>query len=100
MRASLGKLLLLISSLSIYAVGQSPVSTPIRSFSSLPSTCNGGSATKPSDMVHLVTGGVRAPYTCTSPNVWTLVGGNAALSAVTGASRAGSQAIDNVRTFV
>jgi hypothetical protein len=51
------------------------VPTPIRSVSSLPVTCKGGSATQSSDMVVLITGGIGANYLCTQTDTWSVVAG-------------------------
>ena len=60
-----GLLWLLLAS---FAVAQVP--TPIRSFSSLPATCNGGSATQSTDMGVLISGGNGTPNFCVSSNTW------------------------------
>jgi hypothetical protein len=66
--------------------------TPIRSVSTLPATCHGGSATGTSDEVMLITAGVGALYTCTAPNTWTAAGSGTitGVTAGTGASGGGS----------
>lgn len=43
----------------------------MRSVSTLPATCKGGSASIFTDWVTLVTAGVGTPYYCSSPNTWT-----------------------------
>ena len=72
-RITLIGILLLVSVSAL--VGQTP--TPIRSVTSLPATCNGGTPGVPSDEVVLITGGIGANYICTAPNTWTAQAGGA-----------------------
>lgn len=67
----IGVLSLLLGS----AFAQTP--TPIRSVTSLPATCNGGTPGVSSDEVILITVGVGASYLCTAPNTWTAQAGGA-----------------------
>lgn len=57
---------------SVQAVGQVP--TPVRSVSSLPATCRGGSPFVPSDLVFLISGGIGTLKGCTATNTWTSIG--------------------------
>lgn len=69
--------LLLVSLLSIFsisAVAQTPIPTPIRTVTTLPTVCRGGSASLPTDVVFLISGGIGTLYQCTSTNAWTQVG--------------------------
>jgi hypothetical protein len=50
------------------AFAQTP--TPIRSVTSLPGTCNGGTAGVSTDKVVLITAGAGVEYTCIAPNIW------------------------------
>ncbi len=78
----IGWLLLLLAS----AAWAQP--TPIRTVTSLPATCNGGTAGISSDTVVLVSGGTGVQYTCTAPNTWTATGSGlpSAFSAITAAT--------------
>src|ERR1019366_4597529 len=69
------KKLILSIFILLATLGYAQVPTPVRSVSVLPATCNGGSATVPSDVVTLVSGGVGALEVCTAPNTWTASGG-------------------------
>ena len=64
----IGALLLLLASLCGTVFAQVP--TPIRSVSSLPTTCNGGSATGETDMVALITGTAGFLDFCQASNNW------------------------------
>lgn len=68
----IGLLFVLLTSLfwgfSTQAIAQVP--STIRSVSSLPVTCNGGSATIPTDVVILISGGVGIPKYCSGGNTW------------------------------
>ena len=57
---------LLLLSTSLF--GQIP--TPIRTVTSLPGSCNGGTAGVATDKVVLVTNNVGVEYTCLAPNTW------------------------------
>src|SRR6266850_1799 len=71
-----GKWWAITSILFCVSLAHSQIPTPIRSVSSLPATCNGGSATKASDMVILVTAGVGTTYICNTPNHWISIAGS------------------------
>ena len=65
----IGWLLLLLASAVAWAQP-----TPIRTVTSLPATCTGGTPGQSTDTVVLVTAGVGQQYTCTAPNTWTATG--------------------------
>jgi hypothetical protein len=65
----IGWLLLLLASAMAWAQP-----TPIRTVTSLPATCKGGTAGISTDTVVLVSGGVGQQYTCSAPNTWTATG--------------------------
>src|SRR6266446_8062574 len=61
----------LIGALSLLlGSGFAQTPTPIRSVTSLPGTCNGGTAGVSTDKVVLITAGAGVEYTCIAPNVW------------------------------
>jgi len=62
---------ILLFALCALTGGMAQVPLAVRSVSSLPATCHGGSATQASDKVMLVSGGVGVGYTCTAANTWT-----------------------------
>lgn len=71
-----GKWWAITSILFCASLAHSQIPTPIRSVTSLPATCNGGTATKASDMVILITAGVGATYICNTPNHWITIAGS------------------------
>src|SRR6266404_7654671 len=76
-----GKWWAITSILFCASLTYSQIPTPIRSVSSLPVTCKGGSAVQSSDMVVLISGGVGVTYMCTAPNTWSpIVGGGGSIS--------------------
>ena len=88
--AQIGALLLLL--ISGLAVAQVP--TPVRSVSSLPATCNGGTATTESDMVTLISaGGIGQQYTCSATNVWSPTSGFPSVNALAYGVKADGQEV-------
>lgn len=62
--------LLMLAFLLFSTLGVAQIATPIRSVSSLPASCSGGSASKVTDEVELISGGVGKKCTCNAPNTW------------------------------
>lgn len=81
----------------LHAMAALAQNTHIRSVSTLPIHCSGGSPARPTDQIALVTGGVGVSYTCSAPDTWTPTAGSGNIS---GSPSVGSIPAGNGSAFV